>query len=466
MKMIVICRRLAIAAAVLAVGVAACGGAPNSGSGAGQGADDSDGGGTSSNQRAGRDRDGTGGEPGALNWPDEPPAHAQPVLRAVITEHDAGKVHVIDVASGDPVRTLRVDGQATVELAGDDTHLILTQAAEDVTHLVDAGIRWVDHGGHVDPAHVEPEVAGSEPTENPVHVVRYADQVAVFADDEGAAYVWRQGKNGLDPEPVRTLRTERPHHGFGIPLPDGRVLAGLPDEQRRNPLPVGVRLYDEHDGRVRDFRGCPALHGEYGHEGTFVFGCADGALVLEQHDDHWHVDRIPNPDEEPGRSDRARARSGEEPESGARKGSTRLGAFYGGGDDQIIGTFGNDAMALVDLEKQRIERIELPASRVDAIWDPYWEQVVVLTSDGKLHAIDPHTGELRNSTQVLSQVEISSDPTEPRPSISTGENWIYLTDPQQQKLIEVGITSEGFEPRRAKDLGFVPYSIGVLGMAG
>lgn len=425
---------LAAVALAVAVGLTACGGG-------GERTDSDDG------QRGARTEAGSEerSDQAHADWPVVEPGHGQPVLRAVVSDERSGAIQVIDLASGDPVDTLEVDGQARLTPAGDDSHVIVAQSEEDVTHVLDTGIRWEAHGGHDDPSHVAPElVPGSLRAANPVHVVPHGDHVTVFADDEGEAYVLHQGET----EAEDTIEADRPHHGVAVRLDDGQTLVSVPADDKQDTLPKGIRVLDPNGKPVQEFDNCPELHGEYAaSDDVFVFGCADGLLVLERRDGErtWRDSKISNPAD--------------------AKPDERAGAFVGDGTESVLGTFGSDAMLSIDLDRRRAERIELPDQLGAYLWDPYWEQGVVLTADGDLHAVDAEAAELTKTTEVTEPFELSLDYSLARPAIAPGERALYLTDPYTGRLLEIAISRTGFTPERSMPMDFTPFSLAVLGMA-
>ncbi|MFW6690261.1 hypothetical protein [Streptomyces sp. MAR4 CNX-425] len=402
------------------------------------------------------DDDPGGGKPGAgsppqasradrSGWPAEKVPHGAPELRAVVTEQGSGKVRVIGLADGGTVRTLDVEGQSRPVRTEDGTHVLLPQGEQGVTHLVDAGIRWEDHGGHRDPHHERPRVLGSLEGEYPSHAVPHGEHVTVFDDGTGTAQVLHVGAEHASTDPERELTAAGPHHGVAVTLETGEMVVTVPGKTEED-LPVGVRVHDKHNREVETFRDCPGLHGEHAvDDGLLLFGCLDGVLVLERGDGGWTADKIPNP-----------AGAGAE---------ERVSSFAGHSGNAVLGTFGDEAMAAIDLDKRTMRRVELPAPRAAYAWDPYWDQGLALTADGSLHGVDPERAEVVTSSEVTEPFEVSDDWTKNQAALAPGEESVYVTDPFTGSLIEAEVSRDGFEVTRSMELGFTPYSLTVLGMA-
>lgn len=376
------------------------------------------------------------------SWPATKPVHGSPQLRAVIADADSGAIHVVDLTDGKTVEKLEVDGPAWLTLAEDGTQVVAAQTEANAVHIVDAGIRWDGHGDHQDPAHIAPTVRpGKLTVPHPNHVVPHGHHVTVFADGDGSASVIDADSKG-QVEGERRVESAKAHHGVAVTLEDGRLLTTIPHPSDPEALPIGVQAHDAKGAKAERFANCPDLHGEFAAtETTVLFGCSDGILVLEAKAGKWTSHKLPNP-------------------KGLGK-DERVSNFAGAGTDRILGTLGDKAMAIIDLAKNRMTRVDLPDVRAGYLWDPEWLQYVVLTDDGNLQAIDPETGALKHTLEVLEPFEYTWEkPTK----LALGDRAIYLTDPNSKKLIEIGVSSKGFTVKRTLQLDFVPLSLAVVGL--
>ncbi|WP_419999929.1 hypothetical protein [Streptomyces boninensis] len=407
----------------------------------------------------GQDEDGDGGgtaKPGASksqgknreqagDWPAEKAGHGQPRLRALISAQGSGELSVVDIASGKTEQTLKPAGQSRPVTTEDGTHVLLPQGEQGVTHLVDAGIRWHDHGDHKDPRHEPARIVGQLKGDSPSHVVPHGEHVTVFDDGTGKAEVLHVGGEHASTKPERELTTKRPHHGVAVTLDSGEMIASLPGKTSDDPA-TGVAVYDKDNRRTDTFAECPGLHGEYAvSDKQLLFGCEDGVLVLERKGGGWDSSKIDNPE---GTGD-----------------EEHVSSFVGQGAGRILGTFGDKAMVAVDLKDKKLRRIDLPADRGAYAWDPYWNQGLALTANGELHAIDPKAAKVTHSSKVTSPFKVSADWTKNQHSLAPGEKAVYLTDPYTSALVEAEVSKEGFQVSRTKKLDRKPYAITVLGMA-
>lgn len=120
-------------------------------------------------------------------------------------------------------------------------------------------------------------------------------------------------------------------------------------------------------------------------EAFVAFGCTDGVLILEPHDDHWDARTIERPE---GSADDA-----------------RTGTLAAAGDT-LVGNLGSGALAVIDIEGGVATAVELPVDMRGFALAPDGASVVVLTIDGQVHLIDPVTGTITTSTPVVDAFEL------------------------------------------------------------
>ena len=152
-------------------------------------------------------------------------------------------------------------------------------------------------------------------------------------------------------------------------------------------------------------------------EAFVAFGCTDGVLILEPHDDHWD------------------ARTIERPEGSADDARTGTLAAAGG---TLVGNLGSGALAVIDIEGGVATAVELPVDMRGFALAPDGASVVVLTIDGQVHLIDPVTGTITTSTPVVDAFELpEGHGAAPIPQLAVVEGHIFVTDPVNGGIVEL-----------------------------
>jgi outer membrane protein assembly factor BamB len=94
----------------------------------------------------------------------------------------------------------------------------------------------------------------------------------------------------------------------------------------------------------------------------------------------------------------------------------------------------------VDSNTAEPQPVELPAGAAYLPDSLAWGEdgeLLVLGTDGKLHIINPESGMVTASYQVMSAWQLPAEPQEPSPRLFVLEGMAYITDPAQQRLYSV-----------------------------
>lgn len=221
------------------------------------------------------------------------------------------------------------------------------------------------------------------------------------------------------------------------------VLASTPVAGEQ--LPVGVTLWDLDAGEeLERFDGCPDLHGEAATEHLVAFGCSDGVLLVEHHDDGWAAHKVDHP-------------AGVGPED-------RTGSLVASPDGTaLIGDLGRGALVRIDTESKTASRLALPAPMASFTVDGAGHLLVV-TTDGHVHHLDAATGEVLGSVDAVDAFRLpEGHGGDPVPQLVAVGDHIFLTDPAGGALVELAVDDE-LEVARTIDVGGTPASVTVVGL--
>ena len=372
-------------------------------------------------------------------------AGVAPARLAVADGKDA-VVHLLDVESGDVLATFGVASPARVYAGADGTLAYAVQMDGNQVNIIDTGIRFEPHDDHLHLELVEPALLDFALTgTRPIHFVAHDDQIAIFNDGDGVAALFNESMVRRGGE-VTLIDSGRPHHGVAVPLGDA-VLISLPDpNDPEAALPVGVSVRNLDSEEIADFDGCPRLHGEasIGHDAV-AFGCVDGVLIVERDGDGWSSRKIDNPVENPNNS--------------------RVGTLiYNEHSGLLVGNFSREGITLFDLEAGVMTPVVLPVPMWAFTWsqhDPH--EVLVLTVDGVLHALDGESGEILASLEVMEGFGVPQQGEQGvlRPLMIAAGDMAYISAPNTGEVIEVNLIEMAVE--RRIPAGSAPFALAAFG---
>lgn len=234
------------------------------------------------------------------------------------------------------------------------------------------------------------------------------------------------------------------HHGVSVELEDGTLLTTVGDESGR----TGIRVLDKDRNEVASNDECPGVHGEgTAKDEAVVFGCENGALVVKD----GTITKLTSPDE-----------------------YGRMGnAYVSENSPLVVMDYKDDPdaegyllrnIALIDTEANTLEKVALP----DGVEYTYRgvgrgpdAEAVLIGTDGKLHSIDPATGEIISSLPVVDPWEGPAEWQDPHPSIKVAGSFAYVTDPAGSELVVVDLTKG--EIAKTVKLDHIPNEIAAVG---
>ena len=385
--------------------------------------------------------DSTGDHPEA---PDGTEEVADPQPRLVVGDGEAGTVTLLDLVTGEPLDTYEVAEPPYLSTSPEGRLAYLVAHESDEVDVLATGAWSVDHGDHdhhfVEDAGLLEPVTGPAPS----HVVANDEATAVFTDGDGSVTLLDEDALAEGEATGETIATGRPHHGVAVAVDDG-VVVTLPDPALpEGELPHGVTVRDEAGQVVAESSGCPELHGEVTTGAGLAFACADGVLVVEPDGAESTFRTVAYPADATGL--RAWSLVGDE----------RSDVVFGA----LAGEDTSRAIARIDLTAGTATQVPLPAEASAVALDPANDVVLVVTSEGRVHAVDATTGEVRASVPVVG----TSDPAAevPHPQIAVGDDRAYVSDPAAGTVVEVA-TNDDLRVTRTFDLGGAPQRLVVAG---
>ena len=353
--------------------------------------------------------------------------HASPSPRLVAT-YDGGLV-VIDAATLEPLADLEMTGFNRVNPAGDGRHVAVSTAGGWA--VLDAGTWAEPHGDH---AHYYTQAPTLHDVvveaHTPGHVVIHDGLATLFDDGTGNVTVvetseWTDMAAHGHAHAIREYTTAAPHHGVAAASTDGTMLVTRGDDSGR----TGAMLLDRDDAVVASSDDCPGVHGETAFsnsasETILLTGCEDGALIF--HGDHIH--KVSSPD--------AFGRIGN--------------AFSANGSDVVLGDYKADPD--MGLGLSQISLIDVAAEAITVV-NPFaddgvrytWRglargddgQALVLGTDGALRVLDPASGEVTATIDVIDEWDVPAEWQTAHPALTVLEGMAYVTDPAAGTITSV-----------------------------
>lgn len=280
------------------------------------------------------------------------------------------------------------------------------------------------------------------------HVVRHGGKTVLFDDGTGTTTIADTDafSAGYDALPETAEYTaEAAHHGVSIVLEDGTLLTTVGDENARSGA-AALHAHDDHWHEEAVNADCPGIHGEgTAADETVVFGCEDGALLYAD----GEFTKLTAPD--------AYGRMGN--------------AFVSESSPIVVGDYKDDpdaegyllnAVTLIDTEAQSFEVVRLPEevryTFRDIARGP-GDLAYILSTDGKIHTLDPETGELGDAIEVIAPWEGPADWQDPHPAITVNGDIAYVTEPAAKSVHAVDLTTG--ETVATVELAHAPNEIAV-----
>jgi hypothetical protein len=365
--------------------------------------------------------------------------------RLLVADHGASNAWLFDLDEEEPALletfSLSSPARAYAGLHGRYGYLVQREANE--VRVLDSGIVFESHVDHYHvmkgaPQMLDLTLEGSAPT----HFVHHEGWVASFYDGSGDVDVLQERTISAGSPSVRTAATGVAHHGVAV-VTMAHLLATVGTEGDSLPSEVGIWPIDALDAEPEMLAGpCPRLHGEAAAGDFVLFGCADGVLAVERHDDHFDVSKLDNP---PGTPD-----------------GTRIGRLVAHEDLPVVfGNWGSEGFALIDPEGGTITPVSTDEPVVTFGLDMHGEHLYALTADGLLHRFEAADATPAGEPmEVSGSIDLSGGHGAARPSLAPGAGRMYVALPDAGEVLE--IHGADWEVERRISLDGVPHSLAVV----
>ncbi|MEB8326882.1 zinc metallochaperone AztD [Dietzia kunjamensis] len=355
--------------------------------------------------------------------------HARPTASAAdVTEqrratprlaatYDGGMV-VLDARTLDPIADLRLEGYNRLSPSGDDRHVAVSTSGG--FRMLDTGTWAEPHGDHAHHYTAEPALSDVlVEAETPGHVVAHGGRTAFFDDGAGRITVV-DSEEVADPAAERSvIESESAHHGVAVVGPAGEIVSTLGDDDARTGL-IARSGDGEESARTEE---CPGVHGEAAASDALVFGCTDGVVVYSG----GRFTKVDAPDQY--------GRIGNQ--AGSPVSPVVLGDYKVDEDADLERP---TRVSLIDTRTSTLRLVDLPASySFRSLGRGPEGQALVLGTDGRLHEIDPETGRLTRSLDVVEPWTEPLDWQEPRPTLYVRGGTAYVTEPDSRRLVAVDL---------------------------
>ena len=326
--------------------------------------------------------------------------------------HDGG-VMVVDVTSGEVVADEPMEGFVRVSPAGDGRHALVSGNLG--WQVLDLGSWGHDHGDHAHHYTGDPGLTGVllEAAEAG-HVVVHDGITTLFDDGTGTITVFDPEDLADGVPEVTTATTDEAHHGVAVQLADRNLLMTVGDEESRS----GVRLVGPSGTALAETDDCPGVHGEAFAENAAVFGCEDGAVVVDGRD----IAKVSSPD--------PYGRIGNQ--AGSDVSPILLGDYKTDPDAELERP---TQVSLIDTRDASLRLVDLGTSySFRSLARGPEGEALVLGTDGAIHVIDPETGKRAATIDVVGRWREPLDWQQPRPALHVVGETAYVTDPRRDRV--------------------------------
>ncbi|OAN42413.1 zinc metallochaperone AztD [Mycolicibacterium iranicum] len=328
------------------------------------------------------------------------PAQSAPTPEPLAVTYDGG-LYILNGETLEVTQDIPLDGFLRVNPAGDEGHVLVT---------TDDGFRVLDAAG----GQLTDETF---PAAKPGHVVPHGEHTVLFADGSGeiTAFDPHALEEGGMPE-TESFKTPEAHHGVAVILSDGTLVHSLGNPDTRT---GAVAL--QGDREIARSEDCPGLHGEtVVADEVVVFGCENGAL--EYANGKFTKIASPTPYGAIGTS------------KGHDDSPVALGDMYIDADAEFERP---EQVALINTATDQMQIVQLPPSvsySFRSLARGPQAEALVLGTDGKLYVFDPVNGAQIKTIDVTGAWTEPEDWQDPRPTVFTREDAVYVSDPATKQI--------------------------------
>ncbi|WP_327147306.1 zinc metallochaperone AztD [Nocardia sp. NBC_01329] len=317
-----------------------------------------------------------------------------------------GGIHLLDGNTLVLGGGIELAGFNRVNPAGDDQHIIVSTS--DRFRVLDAvGGQFTD---------IE------FPAPKPGHVVRHAGRTVLFSDGAGTVTSFDPADLAEGAPPTSEYRAAAPHHGVAVELASGELAVTLGTAEER----VGLAILDADRKEVTRSEQCPGVHGEATAAGdTLVVGCQNGALVYRD----GKLTKVASPT--------PYGRIGNQ--AGSDVSPVVLGDYK---KDEEAELERPEQISLIDTESGTLRLVDIGTSYTfrSLARGPQGE-ALVLGTDGALRVIDPVTGKITRTIDVLDPWQEPIEWQQPRPALFVRGGIAYVSDTSTKQIHRIDLAS-------------------------
>ncbi|MGO2688730.1 MAG: zinc metallochaperone AztD [Corynebacterium variabile] len=342
----------------------------------------------------------------------------------ILTTYDGG-ILTLDADTLDVIADEKIEGFNRLNPVGDGRHALVSTSKG--FQLFDAGVWTEPHGDHSHSYATDPEFTDVVySVDKPGHVVRHDGKTILFSDGDGKIQVFDTASflettgEGDAPEP--TVTETEPHHGVAIEMSDGTLVHTEGTEEYRDTV-VAVDADGQETARSTE---CPGVHGEAAAQGeAAAFGCEDGLLVFKDGD----FTKI--------QATEKYARTGNQ--AGSEESTVVLGDYKTDEDAELERP---TKITLTDTVANTTKVVDLGTSySFRSLGRGPAGEALVLGTDGKLHVLDPESGEETAAWDVIDEWEEPIEWQDVRPTLFVQGDRAYVSDPDTKELHVVDLKS-------------------------
>ena len=351
------------------------------------------------------------------------------VGRLLIGDGETGMMSIIDLEHGDVEQDAFDLGSRAgrIDATKNGRFAIAVSSDANTAHVFDGGIYLEAHGDHFDEVEGPVERMGIDLSgDRPVHLYVGTEWATIFYDGSGDIVFLNEHEleeEGDDYVPPRI--NVGAHRGAAVPMADDVFAVSVqhpdydsdPTEYRS---PVGAEIVSLTGEALHHDEGCEELLGDAGNGHMAVFGCRDGAFVVEAHEGNYESVFIDPPAGEPA--------------------DFRLTSVWGyPGLDHFFALGSAVGLYVVDPEERSMQKLIAASddlSPINAAMSHDGEALLVVMSDGELRMYDAHDLDLLASASGFLATPVETG-FWGRPNVVTAPGAVFITDPVGGEVIQL-----------------------------
>lgn len=323
---------------------------------------------------------------------------AATIADPIAVTYDGG-IAVLDGITLAVSKQVAVEGFTRLNPAGNDRHLLVTTPAG--WQVLDAGT-----GTMTDTTFAATDAG---------HVVTHAGTTVLFDDGTGKVTMFDPSDLGGETSPAVTEYTApAPHHGVAVLSGDDLVVTEGTEDARTGIAVLGP----DRKPKVRNTE-CPGVHGEAAAQDEVIaVGCENGMLLYRD----GAIVKVTSPD--------PYGRIGNQ--AGSDSSPFLLGDYKTDEDAELERP---TQVSVVDTRTASLRLVDLGTSYTfRSLGRGPSGEALVLGTDGAVHSIDPASGRVTRSVQVVDAWEEPIEWQDPRPALRVRGGTAYVTDPATRSL--------------------------------